>query len=75
MRCQQVGKLNLAVEPIHIVAILIDFVVPDARHDVANLESGFHCRRARLHIGHVNAAAFALFSGELTQFRIACREK
>ena len=37
MRCQQIGELDLAVKAIHIVTILIDFIVPDARHDVPNL--------------------------------------
>src|SRR5437660_11364422 len=71
MRCQQIGELDLAVKAIHIVTILIDFIVPDARHDVPNLESGFHYRRAWLDVANVNTAAFALFTGELTQLRIA----
>ena len=71
VRCKQVCEFDLSIKRIDVVAVLVDFIVPDRCDDVANLESSFHCRRARFHIGNVNAAGFAFSCGELTQLRIA----
>ena len=73
--CQQIREFDLTVKRIHIVTILVDFVVPNPSHGVADLESGFRCRRAWFHIRYVNAASFAFFTGELTQLRIARGEE
>ena len=75
MRCEQIRELDFAVEGIHIVAILVDFVIGHRCHDVANLQPGFHRRRVRFDTRHVNAAAVASFSGKLPQLRIAGWEK
>jgi hypothetical protein len=75
VRGKQICELDLPVERIHIVAILVDFAICNCRHDVADLQPGFHCRHIRFHIRNVNAAALAFFSGKLAQFRIAGWEK
>ena len=69
--CQQICKFDLAVKWVHIVAILVDFMIPDRSHDIPNLKSGLHRRRAWFHIRNVDAAAFAFLFGELAQFWIA----
>src|SRR6266849_4122050 len=72
---EQICEFDLAVKWIDIVAVLIDLFVRDRCYDVADFQPGFHCRRIRLYIRNVNPAAFPCFSGELAQFRIACRKK
>src|SRR5437762_2985175 len=73
VRCQQIGKLDLAIERIHVIAVLINVMIANRRHDVADLESGSHGRRASLYVGYVNPA-LPFFPGELTQRWIARRE-
>ena len=74
VRCQQIRELDLAVKRIHVVAVLINVVIPDRGHRVAHLQSCLFCRRARLDIGYVNAA-LAFFSRELAQRGIPRRKK
>src|SRR5581483_479380 len=76
VRGEQVGELDFAVERVDVVSVLIDFIVRDRSHDVADLESGFHCWRARLDVGDINSSrVLALFSRKLTQRRITCGEE
>src|SRR5262249_6837401 len=73
---QQIGELDLAIERVHVVAILIDLIVRDRSHDVPDLESRFHCWRTRLHVRYINSTGIlAFFSGELAQRGVACRKK
>jgi len=36
---QQIGELDLAIERVHVVSVLIDFIVRDRSDDIADLES------------------------------------
>ncbi len=68
---QQICELDLAVERVHIVAILIDFIVRDCSHNVADLKPRLHRRRTRLHIRHIDSTGIlAFFSGKLAQCRV-----
>jgi hypothetical protein len=74
VRCQQIRELDLAVQRIHVVAVLINVVISDRGDDVALLQSRLIRRRTRFNIGYVNAA-LAFFSRELAQRRIPRRKK
>ena len=68
---EQIGKVDFAVKRIDVVAILIDLIVCDRCHNVADLQATFHGRHVWLDIRDVNPGGFACLARIFSQLRIA----
>src|SRR5207253_3722859 len=75
MRADQIGKFNLTVEWIDIVAVWIDLVISDRHDNVTYLHSGFHRRHVGLNASHISTARFAGLARIFTQLRVARRKE
>ena len=71
MRADQIRKINLPVKWIHIVAVLVDLVIADSQHNIADLHAGFHRGQVWLDVGDINAPGFTGLSGVFAQLWIA----
>src|SRR5207302_11054282 len=74
MRTDHVCEIDFAVKWIDIVAVLVDFMIANRLHDVADLHSSFHGRHVWLDARYIDAA-FAALARQFAQLRIFCWKK